>query len=150
MKYKLWKQATSEWQAVLRERRHREAFRAMEQAIAADAWKVRKDELGIADAQDLDREMFVAQITRQTRDQAWHPPQKRTLEQLREDEARLAQEMEELHTLLQTTEHAMAYAQRLAQRTPQQSTASQHRERGPKVQHGYDPSGRIFDRSRGR
>jgi hypothetical protein len=82
-KAKLGKGTTPEWQEVLQERQQREAFKAFEQAIATDAWKERKAELGITDVHRLDREAFVQQIAERTREYALHPPQPPTREQLR-------------------------------------------------------------------
>jgi hypothetical protein len=93
---KLGTAMTPEWQEVLAKRKQRAVFKTLEQAIATDAWKVRKAELGITDVHALDRTAFVAQITQQTREQALHPAPKPTLAQLRATARQLAQQVQAL------------------------------------------------------
>lgn len=105
-KAKLGTEITPQWQAILDGRQQRAAFRALEQALAADAWTVRKAELGITDVHAVDRAAFVVQMARQTREQATQPRQSqeaRRLEaaQLQTELVTLEQHADVLHAALQ-------------------------------------------------
>jgi hypothetical protein len=97
-KAKLGKEVTDEWQAVLDGRAARAASKAEEQTLAEAAWIVRKAELGITDVHTLDREAFVQQIARQTREQARQPVQRPSVEQLRAQALELEQAISQQQT----------------------------------------------------
>jgi hypothetical protein len=99
-KVKLGKGITPEWQAVLDGRETRAAGKAEEQTLAEAAWIVRKAELGITDVHTLDRAAVVQQITQQTQEQARHPVQRSSVEQLQEQAQTLEAEVQIL------TQHA--------------------------------------------